>query len=53
MNTVVEIGIVLFVMFAALQDDWASALAAVAGALVLGVLASMSGENDRRDRWGA
>jgi hypothetical protein len=54
MSTAVEIAIALFVffaVFAALRGQWAAAFAAVAGALVLGVLAVLTGVHDReRDR---
>ena len=56
MNNAIEIAIVVFVMFAvfaALRGNWAGAFAAVAGALVLGVLAAIFGHDDERDRWGA
>jgi hypothetical protein len=53
MSTAVEIAIALFVffaVFAALRGNWAGAFAAVAGALVLAVLAVMTGE-ERHDDW--
>jgi hypothetical protein len=54
MNTAIEIAIALFVffaVFAALRGNWAGAFAAVAGALVLGMLAIIFGHDDERDRW--
>jgi hypothetical protein len=51
MNTAVEIALALFVMFAvfaALRGNWGGAFAAVAGVLVLGVMAALSGERDDR-----
>jgi hypothetical protein len=54
MSTAVEIAIALFVMFAvfaALRGNWAGAFAAVAGALVLGLLAIFFGHDDEHDRW--
>jgi hypothetical protein len=54
MNTAVEIAVAVFVMFAvfaALRGNWAGAFAAVAGALVLGVLAIIFGHDDERDHW--
>jgi hypothetical protein len=56
MSTAVEIAIAVFVMFAiiaALRGQWAAAFGAIAGALVLGVLAIIFGHDDERDRWGA
>jgi hypothetical protein len=55
MHTAIEITIALFVMFAvfaALRGNWAGALAAVVGALVLGVLAMVFGGDEEHDRWG-
>jgi hypothetical protein len=56
MHTAIEITIALFVffaVFAALPGNWAGALAAVVGALVLGVLAMVFGDDEEHDRWGA
>jgi hypothetical protein len=54
MSTAIEIAIacfVFFAVFAALRGNWAGAFAAVAGALVLGVLAALN--SDECDRWDA
>ena len=56
MSTAAEIAIavfVMFVVFAALRGNCAGAVAAVAGALILGLLAAIFGHDDERDRWGA
>jgi hypothetical protein len=52
MNPAIEIALALFVMFAvisALRGNWAAAFGGVAAAPVLGLLAAMSGNEERRD----
>ena len=54
MNALIEIAIALFVMIAvisALRGDWRTASGAATGALVLGILALITGSDQRDDYW--
>jgi hypothetical protein len=52
MNALIEIAIAFFVMVAvisALRGDWRTATGAATGALVLSILALITGSDERRD----